>query len=628
MKFLLLLLLTVSTTMCFPQTRMDSLRTLLNSQNDTVDVATLLANIGFYHFEKRDYDSAIFYYKKALNENGLKTDLPLSASSQNALGASYSSIGELDSSISYYQKALLTYEKLGDSDAGLVIESNLSIIYKNKGLYDKALEHSFNALSKLEKGEPDRALASCYNTIGLVYAETNDFDKALTFHRKALGVRKRIDYQRGVGQSLNNIGDVFMRLKNYDSALSNLTRALQVKMSIGERPAVTLNNIGEILVSLNRVTEAQTYFEQSLAIRREQDDQIGQSVVLSNMGNIELLRHNLSKANSYFDEAERLARQTGSLNQLRTILERQLILYDQTRDLGKALVVARELLMVKDSLLNKEKAESLLNMQTKYETEKKEQQIEILETEKNLQDAQLSAHQTWIKGLVIFAILLTMIVSLIVNQYLLIRKNKARIETLLNELHHRVKNNLQTLSSLFMLQARQLTDATAIQAVKSSESRVNAMALIHRKLYHNNQSTVVDMKEYVDELAQYLVSSYGYRDHPFQLNLDIEEIRLDVDKAISLGLILNELMSNAFKYAFASNPDPKLDLKITLNRGEELEIKLSDNGSGFEIAKEDELLKSFGLRMVKSLLQDLKGRMETQSLNGTVVFLNIPIITR
>jgi two-component sensor histidine kinase len=195
---------------------------------------------------------------------------------------------------------------------------------------------------------------------------------------------------------------------------------------------------------------------------------------------------------------------------------------------------------------------------------------------------------------------------------------------LLQELHHRVKNNLQILSSILGLQSQQLTDQNALQAVRSSEGRINAMALIHRKLYASEQNRTIDLKEYTTDLTTYLVHAYGYYGKEFKLNLSLEEIHLDVDKAIPLGLIMNELISNAFKYAYIDHPAPELLIEIRRVEGKELDITIRDNGNGY-LPKKDAKNTSFGLKMVNMLVEELNGKYEVDVVGGTSYHLQIPV---
>ncbi len=226
--------------------------------------------------------------------------------------------------------------------------------------------------------------------------------------------------------------------------------------------------------------------------------------------------------------------------------------------------------------------------------------------------------------LIIVVVLIFITALLLTYSIVVTRRSKKKVELLLKELHHRVKNNLQVLSSLLSLQSQQLTDSNAIQAVKSSEGRVNAMALIHRKLYLGDTNRTIDIKDYVTELIGYLVHTYGYHDRALKLDLYIEPISVDVDKAIPLGLILNELISNAFKYAYAEHLHPELYVGVSRPAPGALLIQVRDNGRGMPEPKKDAPV-SFGLKMVNTLIRELRGNLAVTANNGTTYILNIPL---
>jgi two-component system, sensor histidine kinase PdtaS len=582
-----------------------------------------LSSIGWHFMNANQFDSAIHYYQWALREKESNTDVSLIASTLNGIGVAFSSTGYTDSSIYYYKNALNLYKEISDTTNSVIIDSNLSIIYKNKGLYENSLEHAFEALAKLEGQKSDRALASCYNTIGSVYSNTGDYQKALTFYRKSLNIRNQIKYVKGVGQAYNNIGEIFLYLHQYDSALLNLNRAMEIKQKNGEPAPTVLNNIGEVLLKLKKPNEADQYFLKSLILHKKAKDQIGQIIALNNLAKVKLTNGSISKAEQYLDESERLTVSVGSIEYLKQNLELKVRLNEIKKDYPKAFNYSQRLIAVKDSLLNKEKAEGLLNMQIRYETEQKEQQIILLEKEKELQIAKLKANSTWIQGLFISAGLLVVVILLILNQYRLSQRSKNKVEFLLKELNHRVKNNLQILSSLLSLQSQQLTDENALNAVKSSEGRVNAMALIHKKLYTDNQNQQVNIKEYILELVQYLTQSYGYFNKGFNFLLNAEDIQLDVDKAIRLGLIINELVSNVFKYAYTNQSNPVLKLNLKVEKNKNIILEVIDNGYG--MPENFDSSKTFGLKMVKTLTKELRAKLNMYSDQGTHIILTIPI---
>jgi two-component system, sensor histidine kinase PdtaS len=618
------LLFLSSSVLCYSQTKIDTLKSLLaHSTKNDVNEVYHLSSIGWHFMNANQFDSAIYYYRKALKEKNSSTDIALIASTFNGIGVAFSSTGYTDSSIYYYKKALSLYKDIRDTTNSIVIDSNLSIIYKNKGMYEKSLEHAFDALTKLESQKPDRPLASCYNTIGSVYANTGDYQKALIFYRKSLGIRTQINYVKGIGQAYNNIGEVHISLRQYDSALFNLYKSLDMKQRNGEAAPTVLNNIGEVLLKLNRPKEAEQNFIKSLTIHKNGKDQIGQIIGLNNLVKIKLLEFNVNGAEKYLDQSERLVFSVGSIEYQKQYLELKVKLYEAKKDYPIAFKYSQQLLLIKDSLLNKEKAEGLLNMQVRYETEQKEQQITFLEQEKELQRAELKANRSWIQGLFISATLLVIIILLILNQYRLSQKSKSKVEFLLKELNHRVKNNLQILSSLLSLQSQQLTDQNALNAVKSSEGRVNAMALIHKKLYTDNQNQKVNIKEYISELVQYLSQSYGFANREFKLILNVDAVEIDVDKAIRLGLIINELVSNAFKYAYAGQDNPALILNLKIEKSQNIVVEVIDNGKG--ILEDFNSVETFGLKMVKTLTKELRAKLNIYSDHGTHIILTIPI---
>lgn len=628
MKIAYSLVLSFSLTIpCLAQTRIDSLKTLLEvsrAKGNKDIVAIYLSNIGWEYLSTRAYDSALAYYYRSLDNS--VADPKLRASTLDCIGVAYNFKGFPDSSILYYRKALDLYSKMGDTTHAIVIENNLSIIYKNKGLYEKALESAFNAISKLEKQKPDRTLASCYNTVGSIYSIISDYPSALIYFNKALSIRTQIAYSVGVGQSYNNIGETYLRMGQYDSALTYLFHALEEKRKTGQKSSMgsTLNLIGDAYVELGKLSEAEPYFIESRKIKKLSGERIEEAIVLNNLGKLKLKVRNLIQAERYINEAEVLIRKTEALDELRKNLELKVLLYKTIPNHSKALMYAEELVIVNDSLLNKEKAESLLSLQARYESKEKEQEIELLRDHEALQNAEIRTKKLWILGLTITAFLATTIVLLLFYGYNQSQRNKNRVETLLKELNHRVKNNLQILSSLLSLQSQHLTDENAIQAIKSSESRVNTMALIHKKLYGYNDIRPINTKEYIHELVQYLIHTYDFKRRNTDLIIQGKEIQLDVDKAIPLGLIVNEIVTNALKYAYIESEVPRLIITLSEPRPDELMLEVSDNGAGMKDTSHLESRQSFGLKMVKTLAKELKGKCEFHFQNGTTFILTIP----
>jgi Amt family ammonium transporter len=191
-------------------------------------------------------------------------------------------------------------------------------------------------------------------------------------------------------------------------------------------------------------------------------------------------------------------------------------------------------------------------------------------------------------------------------------------EMLLCEIHHRVKNNLQVISSLLSLQSRYHKDAQAIETAKESQNRIKAMALIHEKLYRSKDFANVEFNDYIKTLVNDLFASYKVSTSRVALKLDIENISLGIDTAIPTGLIINELVSNSLKYAFPEGKDGEIKIFLrSLNDGEN-KLIVSDNGVGLPESLDIKKAESLGLRMITNLTErSLHGKVNINKSNGT-----------
>ncbi len=208
------------------------------------------------------------------------------------------------------------------------------------------------------------------------------------------------------------------------------------------------------------------------------------------------------------------------------------------------------------------------------------------------------------------------------NKNAIIQKQATDLEVLMKEIHHRVKNNLQVVSSLLDLQSHTITDSQASAAVKEGKNRVQSMALIHQNLYSEGNIKGIMVKEYISNLVQSLSDSYNISNDKVKVNINIDDLNLDVDTMIPLGLVLNELVSNSFKYAFKETTGGVLNIMLE-EKNEKLHLKVSDNGSGFPADMDVKSTKSFGLKMIRAFAQKLKATLDIYNNNGAVVEMEI-----
>lgn len=195
-------------------------------------------------------------------------------------------------------------------------------------------------------------------------------------------------------------------------------------------------------------------------------------------------------------------------------------------------------------------------------------------------------------------------------------------EILLKEIHHRVKNNLQVISSLLYLQSKNISDEASLSIFRDSQMRVRSLALIHEKLYQSDNLSQIDFAEYIKNLVSHIRDSYKISSQNIEILFELDNIFIPVDKAVPIGLLLNELLSNAYKYAFPENAGLENEKKFILikliNDGRNnLLLMVSDNGIGLPDSFNIETSNSLGLKIVSSLVSQISGKLSIKHKNNT-----------
>ena len=199
-----------------------------------------------------------------------------------------------------------------------------------------------------------------------------------------------------------------------------------------------------------------------------------------------------------------------------------------------------------------------------------------------------------------------------------LQSSLAEKEVLLREVHHRVKNNLSVVDSLLSMQARYIDDATALRAISDSQRRIHTMSLIHEQLYQSQDVDKVDFCEYLQRLVGNLYSSTSFNTSQIELKLDINPTLLNIDTAISMGLIVNELLTNAFKYAFPNDHQGLIEVILYRSVDEHnLHLIIRDNGIGIPETVDFNATASLGLRLVRILTQQLRASLDLSCDVGT-----------
>jgi len=261
--------------------------------------------------------------------------------------------------------------------------------------------------------------------------------------------------------------------------------------------------------------------------------------------------------------------------------------------------------------------EYAITSDTKYQTAKKELEIS------NLNQAAMQGKR--IQWLMAAALMLSLLVAAFAYQSFRSKKKAASIlelsnkekEVFLKEIHHRVKNNLQIISSLLYMQFKDSKDEGIIAQLKQAQERIKSMALVHNKLYEANDVVHVYLKDYISDLAKGILSANTPSNKAINFSIkELHPINLSLDTSISVGLMLNELITNSCKYAFVNKESGNIFVTISTNNNQFL-LQVADDGAGLPTNYDQK--KSLGIRLVKNMVRQLNGNISFTNNNGTLV---------
>lgn len=291
---------------------------------------------------------------------------------------------------------------------------------------------------------------------------------------------------------------------------------------------------------------------------------------------------------------------TGNMNaiqliQLYNVSARALYQFGYYQDAMDILLESNELTV---KTYSHDLSESLADFKTKEIKRNKESEVKQAKEKTNF----------YITVTGVIAGLLILLTFLLINNrqksIKLEEKNKEN-ELLIKEIHHRVKNNFQTISSLIELQGKNINDEKTIIRLKEGQSRIKSMSLIHQKLYQNDNISTIDFEEYAIQLTHQILNLYGLS--KVKLTTQLHGLNLDIDTAIPIGLILNELVTNSCKYAFNENQTGIISIAINATEEGEFIFEYRDNGPGISPEFDFKKAKSLGLKLIQRLVKQLRG---------------------
>lgn len=554
------------------------------------------------------------------------------------------------------------YYDLGDYDKSVALANELytsmdDVDINFKRLLLNLIDANYGELKLFEKQidirKEKRALGI---TEGIAFY---DIYSNLGLHRQAMNEyimdqKKNIDNSDlyGLARYNNTVGKYLLLDKSAAVALSNFKQAKgyveiylndlnKVKtendiLGANLLKGVIEGNIGKAHVELKQYEEALPYLENSLGIIRENSKgYYSEEAVENHLALIEshLQLGNLEKAKEYLDmnipmgkpqyqlKYNRLASlyyaDMGNFEREAFYLRKNIRLRDSL-ELGNNAIQKQQFVAV----VAQEDLENSRRMidEQKQEMEKARKDMQAKDERINLVFISLIFTLLGFAGLVYAYLKSIKNQRLIAEQKHIIENSLVEKDSLLKEIHHRVKNNLQMVSSLLSLQTKNTRSKAAIEALEEGKSRVKAMALIHQKLYQNDDLSVIEMQGYIESLVNSVQSVFKKGGHNINITIDAEGVELDIDRAIPFGLVLNELVSNSFKYAFPEDDENgKIYIHLRKN-GEQGYFEYTDNGIGLPEDSEERVNSSMGIRLINRLVNQLQSTLNIDKTSEGVRF--------
>ncbi len=506
----------------------------------------------------------------------------------------------------------------------------LARINRYRGNLNKSLAYSLKSIELMQKTKDELRAEKFYGELGEIYQELGETEKSIEWYRQTLILREKMQIPREfIFRTEGFIVKGLIKLKRPKEALNEIS-ALEkryppadnfIKGIVAQIKAYCYEALGE-----NHMAEK--YYLETVRQFSNRDDEIGE-IGRYDLGKFYVKQKEYGKADDYLRGA--LIR-SAIVSRKRDIY---LLLSQIDSAKGNNIAALNEYKHFKalsDSIFNDTKSKQIAELQIKYETNQKEQDISLLKKDNLLQQEKVAkannARNLTYAGIVV----LVLFSGLLFYGYRIKQRNNVEIneknrslnqlitekEWLLKEIHHRVKNNLQIVMGLLQRQSSYINNDEALAAIQNSESRMHSIALIHQKLYLSENLDLISMPGYINELIDYLKDSadVGTRIH---FNKEIDDVYLDVAQAVPLGLILNEAITNAIKYAYPNGESGIIHVFLHQDSTLLNTLVIADLGPGLPSGFNAERIDSMGMNLMKGLSKQLGGIFQLEIENGVKI---------
>ncbi len=579
--------------------------------------------IGGIHFVNEQFNQSQNYYAKALQLTNSQNDSILAyvglgnASKVNPVKAD-----------SFYQKALNICTQIDDS---LRIASTLRVygsFLSKTSKYQSAAEYLIASSEMYPKKKTfDLSRVIVNNEISQLFMDLNDLDRAEEYNQNSIRLCEKNKYRSRNGMTAVISGMIQKEKGNFDKAKEEFFKALSYFKKREKQNSIlgVLGHLGSIAMSQNDMDAANKYYHEGKKVYDQIKNDSNKNLFLLFSGRRFKALKDYQKAEQAFQDLYNLGKERDRSEMCISALSQLSQLKQVAGDFEQSLDYYKSYKSLEDSIYRSDQNKLVFDIESKYNRAEQDKEIAVLDAKSIKAQSTLSKQNTIITIGALALFFISILSFFLFNLYKKVTLQKVQIskalnekDTLLREIHHRVKNNLQLVSSLLSLQSRHVEDPNALEVLNSGKSRIRSMALIHQDLYNRENLTGVSVKEYLEKLCKELISTYQIDTERIKLETEIDDLQLDVDTLVPLGLIINELLTNALKYAFPNNKGGLINVNLSEIKGQ-LQLAIKDDGIGIDKTKKSD--SSFGYKLINTLLHQLKGKLQQESNNGTQVFL-------
>jgi len=544
------------------------------------------------HRWQGDYKTALEYYKNIKDYSKKQNDSIDIAKSAHFIGSLSMFLGYNVESQNNLIEAAEIYNEIGTARQKARINTSLASFYLNVNQWEKGKEQYLKALKQFEVLQDSAGMSGVNANLGFVYTELGNYKKAEMHLMKQKALNAVFPTLREMGFHHDFLGLLRQKQNRLQEAYTEHLKALKIREGLSSTYNLCESKLrmGEVLIKLNKYSEAINHLKDIFK----------------------------------YDEHE-------SLNQQHSAYKLLSNAYEKRGDFSLSLQNYKLYKTLSDSIYSNESFEIIAEKDALYNKEKKDAKISLLNKENEIVEAKASRSKSIAIISLIGFILLLLAALFLYKLYTKIKKKNQVIskalndrELLLHETHHRVKNNLQMISSLLNLQSKYVEDKKVYEVLQNGRNRVQSMAILHKSLYTGDNLDMVNIQIYFERLINNILNSYNKTEDEIQLNIQAKNIFMNVETLIPVGLIINELATNSLKHAFPHGNIEKPQITVSMQESKEnYTISVKDNGIGMNNISENDI-ESFGKKLIKLLCNKLKASINMSNLNGTEVTIVIP----